>query len=188
MQIEDCEAVSRALSPVLDVADLIDRAYRLEVSSPGIDRPLVRRSDFERYAGQTVRVDMGEAVAGRKRFRGLLLGAEGGMARVRRDDVSPKAPADEPTEVLLPIAEMADAKLVLTDELVAESLRRGKDAERNAALEAEAAAAGGKAADGEPAAADAAPQTPPRGKDFRGKKFRGKPAASRPGHAQPKGD
>ena len=178
MQIEDCEAVSRALSPVLDVADLIERAYRLEVSSPGIDRPLVRRSDFERYAGNIVRVDMGEAVAGRKRFRGLLLGTEGDMARVRRDDVSPKAPADEPTEVLLPIADMADAKLVLTEELVAESLRRGKAAERDAALQAEAAAD----------AAVGAAQAPPRGKNFRGKNFRDKAAGSRPRDAQPKGD
>ena len=62
MTIEDCETVSRTLSPVLDVADPIERAYRLEVSSPGIDRPLVRRSDFERYAGNQVRVEMAVAV------------------------------------------------------------------------------------------------------------------------------
>ena len=74
MQIEDCEAISRALSPVLDVADPIDRAYRLEISSPGIDRPLVRRSDFERYAGHLVKVEMAVAHQGRKRFRGLLAG------------------------------------------------------------------------------------------------------------------
>ena len=71
MQIEDCEAISRALSPVLDVADPIDRAYRLEISSPGIDRPLVRRSDFERYAGHLVKIEMAVAHQGRKRFRGL---------------------------------------------------------------------------------------------------------------------
>src|SRR5438876_2924989 len=69
MQIEDCEAISRALSPVLDVADPIDRAYRLEISSPGIDRPLVRRSDFERYAGHLVKIEMAVAHQGRKRFR-----------------------------------------------------------------------------------------------------------------------
>ena len=72
MQIEDCEAISRALSPVLDVADPIDRAYRLEISSPGIDRPLVRRSDFERYAGHLVKIEMAVAHQGRKRFRGTL--------------------------------------------------------------------------------------------------------------------
>jgi ribosome maturation factor RimP len=126
MTIEDCETVSRTLSPVLDVADLIDRAYRLEVSSPGIDRPLVRRSDFERFAGKQVRVEMAVAIGGRRRFRGLLLGAEADAARVRRNDAAP----DEAAEVLLAIDEMAEAKLVLTDALIAESLRRGKEARR----------------------------------------------------------
>src|ERR1700748_1583881 len=77
MQIEDCEAVSRAMSPVLDIADPIDKAYRLEISSPGIDRPLVRRSDFERYAGHLVKIEMTVASHGRKRFRGMLVGVEG---------------------------------------------------------------------------------------------------------------
>src|ERR1700742_3699668 len=77
MQIEDCEAVSRALSPVLDIADPIERAYRLEISSPGIDRPLVRRSDFERYAGHLVKIEMAVANRGRNRFRGMLAGVEG---------------------------------------------------------------------------------------------------------------
>src|SRR6185503_7320952 len=86
MQIEDCEAISRALSPVLDIADPIERAYRLEVSSPGIDRPLVRRSDFERYAGHLVKVEMAVAVNGRKRFKGTLAGTEGDLARLVRDE------------------------------------------------------------------------------------------------------
>jgi ribosome maturation factor RimP len=126
MQIEDCEAVSRALSPVLDIADPIDRAYRLEISSPGIDRPLVRRSDFERYAGHLVKVEMAVAHQGRKRFRGLLAGVEGDKVRLRRDDV----PAGEETNVLLVMEDIAEARLVLTDELIAESMRRGKAAER----------------------------------------------------------
>src|SRR5215475_15681995 len=91
MLIEDCEAASRALSPVLDVADPIDRAYRLEVSSPGLDRPLVRRSDFERYAGNVVKIEMAVAIDGRRRFRGTLLGVDGDKARLRRAD----AAADE---------------------------------------------------------------------------------------------
>lgn len=128
MLIEDCEAVSRGLSPVLDVADPIDRAYRLEISSPGIDRPLVRRSDFDRYTGHVARIEMQVPVEGRKRFRGILLGTEGALARLRRDD----APAGEQPEVLLPIEDMAEAKLVLTDALIEESLRRGKAAEREA--------------------------------------------------------
>src|SRR4030095_9322998 len=82
MLIEDCEAISRALSPVLDVADPIERAYRLEISSPGIDRPRVRRSDFERYAGHLVKVEMAVAHQGRKRFRGLLAGVEGDAVRL----------------------------------------------------------------------------------------------------------
>ena len=128
MTVEDCEAVSRALSPVLDVADPIDRAYRLEVSSPGMDRPLVRRSDFERFTGHRLKVEMAVAIDGRRRFHGLLLGVEGEAARIRRDDAAP----GEATELLLPIEEMAEAKLVVTDALIAESLRRGKAAEREA--------------------------------------------------------
>jgi len=120
MTIEDCQMVSRALSPVLDVADPIDRAYRLEISSPGIDRPLVRRSDFERFAGHVLKVEMSIARDGRRRYRGELLGREGEDARIRLEDGA---------ELLLPIAEMADAKLVLTDALVAAALKRGGGAE-----------------------------------------------------------
>ncbi len=128
MTVEDCETVSRALSPVLDVADPIDRAYRLEISSPGLDRPLVRKSDFDRYAGHLARIEMEVPVNGRKRFRGLLAGTEDETARLRREDV----PEGEEPEVLLPIAEMSEAKLVLTDELVADALRREKAAKREA--------------------------------------------------------
>ncbi len=126
MQIEDCEAISRALSPVLDVADPIDRAYRLEISSPGIDRPLVRRSDFERYAGHLVKIEMAVAHQGRKRFRGQLRGVEDDAVRLYRDDTR----AGEDAEVVLVMEDIAEARLVLTDELIAESMRRGKAAER----------------------------------------------------------
>jgi ribosome maturation factor RimP len=126
MQIEDCEAISRALSPVLDVADPIDRAYRLEISSPGIDRPLVRRSDFERFNGHLVKIEMAIAHQGRKRFRGTLGGVEGNAVRIHRDDTR----ADEDADVLLVMEDISDARLVLTDELIAESMRRGKQAER----------------------------------------------------------
>jgi len=128
MTVDDCERVSRALSPALDVADLIERAYRLEISSPGMDRPLVRRSDFERHVGHRLKVEMAIAVAGRRRFHGVLLGVEGEFARIRRED----APAAEPAEVLLRIEEMAEAKLVLTDALITECLRRAKAADRAA--------------------------------------------------------
>ena len=128
MAVADCETLSRALSPVLDVADPIERAYRLEISSPGIDRPLVRKSDFERYAGHLVKIEMEIPVNGRKRFRGQLTGIEGETARLTRDDVS----GGEEADVLLPIEEMSEAKLVLTDKLVTEALRREKSAKRNA--------------------------------------------------------
>ncbi|MDQ2082153.1 ribosome maturation factor RimP [Xanthobacteraceae bacterium Astr-EGSB] len=136
MQIEDCETVSRALSPVLDETDPIERAYRLEVSSPGIDRPLVRLSDFDRHAGHVVKIEMNVPAEGRKRFRGTLLGAEGEAARLRVDDAKPGQNA----EPLLPISDMAEARLVLTDALIAESLRRSKTEEREA-READAAGA-----------------------------------------------
>jgi ribosome maturation factor RimP len=150
MLIEDCEAVSRALSPVLDAADPVDRAYRLEVSSPGLDRPLVRRSDFERYAHHVVKIEMSIPVEGRKRFRGLLLGLEGASARIQPDgakerdkdrgDKSRKetGATDDAAEITLPIEDMAEIKLVLTDELIAESLRRGKTEARGDVTDDEA--------------------------------------------------
>jgi ribosome maturation factor RimP len=122
MSIEDCEAASRALSPVLDVADPIDSAYRLEISSPGIDRPLVRRSDFDRYAGHVAQVEMQAPVDGRRRFRGELLGTDGAFARIRHADGA----ANANSEVLLPIDDMMEAKLVLTDALISQSLRKSK--------------------------------------------------------------
>jgi ribosome maturation factor RimP len=123
MSIEDCEAASRALSPVFDTEDPIEREYRLELSSPGIDRPLVRLSDFARYAGHEAKIEMAVAQAGgRKRYRGLLLGTEGETVKLRRTD----AAAGEDADVLLPIGEMVEARLVLTDALIRESLRRSK--------------------------------------------------------------
>jgi ribosome maturation factor RimP len=141
MTVHDCEKVSRALSPVLDVADPIERGYRLEVSSPGMDRPLVRRSDFERFAGHRLKVELAIALAGRRRFRGALMGVEGECARIRREDTA----AGEPGEVALRFEEMAEARLVLTDALIAQSLRRGKAAERTARQGRTMAGAGGDA-------------------------------------------
>jgi ribosome maturation factor RimP len=124
MAIEDCEAASRALSPVLDVADPIETAYRLEISSPGIDRPLVRRSDFDRYAGHAAHVEMLAPVPvdGRRRFRGELLGTDGECLRLRANG----AAGAEPVEVLLRIDDIMEARLVLTDALISASLRRSK--------------------------------------------------------------
>ena len=128
MTVEDCEAVSRTLSPVLDVADPIESAYRLEISSPGLDRPLVRRSDFERHSGHVVKIEMAAAVDGRKRFKGKIGQVEGDAVRLVRDD----AAEGERTELLLPIDEMSEAKLVLTNDLITAAMRRGKAADRDA--------------------------------------------------------
>jgi ribosome maturation factor RimP len=130
MTIEECETASRALSPVLDAADPIDRAYRLEISSPGLDRPLVRRSDFERHTGELVKIELDAPHQGRRRFRGVLVGVEGAGARVRIDEAKDGATAE--SEFVLPFDDMSDAKLVLTDELIAAALRRGKSEARAA--------------------------------------------------------
>ena len=128
ISIDECEELSRTLSPVLDVADPVDRAYRLEISSPGMDRPLVRKSDFERHAGHLVKIEMSIPVDGRRRFRGVVLGVEGDTVKLRRDDIAPGETAD----VVLPIEEMAEAKLVLTEALIAEALRKAKAQARGA--------------------------------------------------------
>ena len=135
MTVEDCEILSHDLSPALDVEDPIDRAYNLEVSSPGIDRPLVRRSDFERWAGHQAKIELARLLDGRKRFRGRLTGVDG-------DDVVLEVTraGSEAEPVHLPIADLAEARLVLTDDLIRESLTRQKHPERSPA-EAEGQAA-----------------------------------------------
>jgi ribosome maturation factor RimP len=109
MLVDDCAAISRAVSAVLDVEDPIAGAFTLEVSSPGIDRPLVRLADFDRFAGFEAKVEMDLAVDGRRRFQGRLLGTEGDAVRLRMED----------SEVVLPYADIRRAKLVLTEELLA---------------------------------------------------------------------
>jgi ribosome maturation factor RimP len=146
MSIEECEAVSRALSPVLDVADPIERAYRLEISSPGLDRPLVRRSDFQRHVGDVVKIELAAPLNGRRRFRGHLAGVDEAAARVRIDDGP-----DGAAEVPLPFDDMADAKLVLTEELITAALRRSK------------AASGSGVEPGDAAHADTGPDSTQRG-------------------------
>jgi ribosome maturation factor RimP len=131
MSIEDCERVSVALSPVFDVEEPMAQAYRLEISSPGIDRPLVRESDFARAVGHEARIEMAVAINGRKRFRGRLVsvasGPDGPAARMAliADDGSE-------SEVELPIRAMAEARLVLTDDLIRAALRREKAALKDA--------------------------------------------------------
>jgi len=120
--IDDCEAISKSISPVLDVADPISGTYRLEISSPGIDRPLVRPSDFEDWSGHEARIELTEPVGGRKRFKGVLEGFEDGEVRIQADT------GEHGIQLLgLPVHLISDAKLVLTDELIREALARAKE-------------------------------------------------------------
>ncbi len=114
MTVDDCADISRSISALLDVADPIVDAYVLEVSSPGIDRPLVRPEDYDRFAGFEARIDLHEPVDGRKRFRGRMLGRADDHIRLTSDG----------GEVLLPLASIARAKLVLTDDLIAAAQRK----------------------------------------------------------------
>jgi ribosome maturation factor RimP len=122
MTIDDCADVSRQLSPLLDAHDPISGHYTLEISSPGIDRPLVRASDFVAWAGHEAKVETREPVGGRRRFRGLLKGLAGTQVHleVSADQGGP--------EIRLPLDAVVEARLVLTDELVRETLRRTKKA------------------------------------------------------------
>ncbi|WP_434054118.1 MAG: ribosome maturation factor RimP [Roseibium sp.] len=124
MTVEDCETISRTVSPALDVEDPINRAYHLEVSSPGIDRPLVRAGDFDRWAGHELKVDMAVMLEGRKRFRGTLLGTGGGNAILRLPDIQ----AGENDTASLPLENIGEAKLVLTDDLITAALQAEKAA------------------------------------------------------------
>jgi ribosome maturation factor RimP len=129
MSVDDCETLSQALSPILDVEDPIPEGYRLEISSPGLDRPLVRASDFVRALGHEAKIEMAVPVGSRKRFRGLIesLRGEGEATEVklRRTDAKP----DEELEVVLKLADIAEAKLMLTEDLIRASLRAAKQAE-----------------------------------------------------------
>lgn len=119
--IDDCETISRQVSPLLDVHDVVAGSYRLEISSPGIDRPLVRPSDFESWAGNEVKIELKEFVDGRKRYRGTLEGYEDGEVRIEADlDQIGRTTLGFPVELI------ADAKLVLTDALIREALARAK--------------------------------------------------------------
>lgn len=129
MTVDDCETISRMVSPALDVDDPIDKAYHLEVSSPGIDRPLVRRTDFERWAGHVAKVELRIAHEGRKRFRGILIGVEGDRFVLRLED----PPKDAPDTVKLALDDVGEARLILTDDLIKEALRRDKKAAQAAA-------------------------------------------------------
>ncbi|WKW51419.1 ribosome maturation factor RimP [Rhodomicrobium lacus] len=127
INVDDCANISRRISPLLDAHDPIKDRYFLEVSSPGIDRILVRPSDFEDWAGFETKVELKELVDGRKRFRGILEGYENGemLLQVQLD------PKGEPQTIGVPVDLIHDAKLVLTDELIRASLTKAKAAGKN---------------------------------------------------------
>ena len=128
MTVEDCETVSRALSPVLDVEDPVEKAYHLEVSSPGIDRPLVRKSDFAAWTGHLVKMETSILVAERKRFRGKIAEVDGEGVVIQRDQASY---GDAPT-VRIPFDTIAEARLVLTDDLIRDALSKDNRARKEA--------------------------------------------------------
>jgi len=126
LTVEECAEISRRLSPVLDAHDPIEGQYHLEVSSPGIDRPLVRPSDFADWAGYEAKIELKDLLAGRKRFRGTLTGLEGEVVCIE------VATDEQGRQVVgLPIRLIAEARLMLTDALIRETLRRTKEAAKS---------------------------------------------------------
>ncbi len=121
MTVDDCTRISRAVSALLDVEDPIREAYDLEVSSPGIDRPLVRLKDFERFAGFDAKLQMKRLIAGQRRFRGRLLGSRG-----ERILLAVATPQGGEQTVELPFVDLERAKLVMSDALLAAALKKRK--------------------------------------------------------------
>ncbi|WP_064681596.1 ribosome maturation factor RimP [Rhizobium bangladeshense] len=134
MTVQDCEEVSMAISPVLDVEDPIDKEYHLEVSSPGIDRPMVRKSDFVRWQGHLVKCETSIMIGNRKRFRGKIVEADADGFTLERDQVA----YGEELNVTIPFTALSDAKLILTDDLIRDALRADKLAKAQAANQNEA--------------------------------------------------
>ena len=122
IEVDDCARISTALSAVLDVEDPLDEQYTLEVSSPGIDRPLTRLKDFDTWEGYEAKMETTELIDGRRRFKGILAGTEGDEVLIELDEQG------EPVTIGLKFDWLSDAKLVLTDELIREALRQKKDA------------------------------------------------------------
>lgn len=129
MTVEDCEAISMAISPVLDVEDPVDKAYHLEVSSPGIDRPMVRASDFIRWQGHLVKCETSIMIDNKKRFRGKIADVNEEGFTIEREQV---AYGEEP-RVVIPFSALAEGKLILTDDLIRDALRADKLAKQQAA-------------------------------------------------------
>ena len=151
MTIEDCEEVSRAIAPALDVEDPIEKAYHLEVSSPGIDRPLVRKSDFAAWVGHLVKAETSVLVANRKRFRGKIAAADDNGVTIESDKIA----YGENPMVTLPFETLSDARLILTDDLISEALKADKKARQEAKKNRRSKKGGGKDIEDDETAASA---------------------------------
>ena len=173
--IDDCEAASRAISPILDLEDPVGSPYNLELSSPGIDRPLGRPSDFARWAGYEAKVELSPPLDGRKRFRGIIGAPDPDGLTVPID--LPDVKDGLPSRIALPLRDLAEAHLILTDELIRESLRRGgpPDAEAD----------DGDGADGEAVVASRSAPRPPRPKTPKGAAPKDKIKPARTGPKKP---
>lgn len=124
MTVNDCEAISMAISPVLDVEDPIDKQYNLEISSPGIDRPMVRKGDFLKWQGHIIKCETSVMVEGRKRFKGKILQVTEEGFVLERDQIG----YGEEPQVTIPFASLAEGRLILTDELIRDALKADKAA------------------------------------------------------------
>jgi ribosome maturation factor RimP len=180
MSVTDCEAASNAVSPVLDVEDVVSQAWHLEMSSPGIDRPLVRLSDLLRAVGHEARLETSALFNGRKRWRGWIQGVDGegrdAILRLRRTD----SKADEPADVEIPLRELSEGRLILTEALIRESLRAAKAA----GLQDDEPEADADAPEKTRQPAEPGPELPRRGPGrFAGR--RGKPVPLRPAGEKP---
>ncbi|MBB1248962.1 ribosome maturation factor RimP [Rhizobium sp. G21] len=124
MTVNDCEAISMAISPVLDVEDPIDKQYNLEISSPGIDRPMVRKGDFLKWQGHIIKCETSVMVEGRKRFKGKILEVTEEGFVLERDQIG----YGEEPQVAIPFASLAEGRLILTDDLIRDALKADKAA------------------------------------------------------------
>jgi ribosome maturation factor RimP len=127
MTVQDCEALSQAISPALDVEDPVEKAYHLEMSSPGIDRPMVRKSDFTNWQGHIVKLETSILVDNRKRFKGKIVEVDADGFTIERD----AAYGEEP-RVTIPFSTLAEARLILTDDLIRDALKADKLAKQAA--------------------------------------------------------
>ncbi|MEM1044766.1 MAG: ribosome maturation factor RimP [Pseudomonadota bacterium] len=133
MSVQDCETLSKTLSPVLDLEDPIEGAYHLEISSPGIDRPLVRRSDFQRWIGSLAKIETRVTLEGRRRFRGIIDGIDGDYVEIGLTEALP----DGSISVQLAFDAIGEAKLIMTDDLIKAALRADKQAAKDRSATAE---------------------------------------------------